>query len=242
MENSNDNINYQTQQNTNNVYNNMSSMNQLNQNIMNMDPNTLYIQNFQQTWQNMQQNVNLIQTNFNNMTNILSLLNLPIIVPYHNEHPLINCKTPGRDRGNNCWKCNNCSVLYSYSVPTFFCTACDFDFCQKCLLSLNSYLIVIYNYTQGTCQNFFSEDFLKSKYYKPNIHNHPIVKIVREPCYFENRLRCNFCLKDLQQQEQFYYCSLCNYCICVNCYAKKEEGFIDNKDYFSENQLSKYNQ
>ena len=82
--------NSQNQQTMNYQNFNAQTMNQMNQNIMNMNPNTLYWQNFQQTFQNMQPNMNLVNTNFNNMTNILSLLNLPIVVPYHMNHPLIN--------------------------------------------------------------------------------------------------------------------------------------------------------
>ena len=218
-----------------NIYNNMS-MSQLNQTINNMNPNSLYVQNFQQTWQNLQPKINLEETNFNNMTNILCLLNLPIVVPFHINHPLVNCKT-GRYKGNNHWICNNCGVRYSYSVPSFYCTACDYDFCQKCLLSLNSYLIVVYNYEKGDSKYYFDENFTKSEYYKPNIHNHPIVMIQREPCYLENKLKCNYCFKDLQKTELFYYCSLCNFCVCLNCYTQRDIKLVENPLYFSSNQM-----
>ena len=76
--------------------------------------------NFQQTFQNMQPSVKLLDINFNNMTNILSLLNLPIIVPCHSQHPLINCRTVGRIAPGTYWKCNCCGTDYSYNVPTFY--------------------------------------------------------------------------------------------------------------------------
>ena len=234
MDNSDNNIN---QQKGNNPNNNVMPINQLNQ-------NTLYEQILQQTYQNLQSNVCLININFNNMTNILSLLNLPIVIPFHPIHPLINCTTPGRDFGNNCWKCNNCSLLYSYSVPTFYCTSCDYDYCQKCVLSLQSSEIVIYNYQLNDELINFKDDYSKKQieFYKPHIHNHPIIKILREPCFFENKLKCNFCFNDINQTEQFYYCSLCNYCICEKCYVekdKKDEKFVDNPEYFSNNQMEK---
>ena len=76
------------------VYNNKAAMDQMNQFINYMNSNSLFSENIQQTMNNFEQNKKkYIQTNFNNMTNILSLINLPIIVPYHAEHPLINCKT-----------------------------------------------------------------------------------------------------------------------------------------------------
>ena len=82
-------------------FNNQSAMNQMTQ-YMNSSENSLYNQNIDSTWKNMQ-NPSLNEINFNDRSNILSLINLPIVVPYHAQHPLINCKTPGRYKGNNCW-------------------------------------------------------------------------------------------------------------------------------------------
>ena len=210
-------------------FSNQSAMNQMNQYMTNSSSNSLYNQNIFSTWKNMQ-NPTLNEINFNDRSNILSLINLPIIVPYHNKHPLINCKTPGRDNGNNCWSCNNCSTKYSFNVPTFFCTACDFDLCQKCLLSLNAFMIAIYNYSKSNI--YLSQQFDNANYYEPKLHNHPIVRILREPTFTEVYLKCNMCLKDIQKDEEFYFCSLCNYCVCVCCYnSKTQEKFVENPEY-----------
>jgi hypothetical protein len=124
------------QKNQNNIFQNngnfapplsqMNQLNQMNQYIMNLNPESLYVKNSQQTWLNMQPSMNLLNVNFNNMSNILSLLNLPIIVPCHSQHPLIHCKTEGRKGTGTNWICNCCYTNYSYDVPTFYCTACDF--------------------------------------------------------------------------------------------------------------------
>ncbi len=52
-----------------------TAMNQMNQYMINTSQNTLYNQNIQSTWQNMQQNQNPkpIEVNLYNMTNILAL-------------------------------------------------------------------------------------------------------------------------------------------------------------------------
>ena len=220
-----------------NVYNNKAAMDQMNKFINHMSANNLYSQNIQQTMNNFQKiKKNYIHTNFNNMTNILSLINLPIIVPYHAEHPLINCKTPGRvDEKFNFWECDACKAQYSYDVPTFFCTACDFDICQKCILGLGAFWIIIYNYNLGNlCETQINEE---SPYTRKNlekkIHHHPIIKIIREPSYYENKTKCNLCFKDIQNDEEFYFCSLCNYCICLNCYGEKaKEKFVENPEYY----------
>ena len=177
--------------------------------------------NFQQTFQNMQPSVKLLDINFNNMTNILSLLNLPIIVPCHSQHPLINCRTVGRIAPGTYWKCNCCGTDYSYNVPTFYCTACDYDLCQKCLLCFFACQIVIYNYTIGNIQS--TQQCTNIQFLNQKIHQHPIMRILREATYFENKLSCNFCGKYIQKPEQFYYCSLCNYCICLNCYQQRNQ-------------------
>ena len=219
-------------------FNNQSAMNQMTQ-YMNSSENSLYNQNINSTWKNMQ-NPSLNEINFNDRSNILSLINLPIVVPYHDNHPLINCKTPGRYKGNNYWKCNNCSTNYTYNVPTFYCTACDFDLCQKCLLSLNAFMIAIYNYSKSNI--YMNQQFKNVEYYKKNLHIHPIVRILREPTYTEVPLKCNMCLKDIQRDEEFYFCSLCNYCICMNCYGMNNvnKQFVTNPEYLSGNQMNEY--
>ena len=218
------------QSNANNLNNQMSNpmfnnMNQINNmgglNAMVGSQNSLYNQNFQQTWNNMQQNqVQLIETNFNNLNNILSLINLPVLLPYHSHHPLINCKTPGRAKPGSYWKCNSCGSDYSYNVPTFYCTNCDFDLCQKCFLSLYAYQIVVYNYNMGIIQE---NNNTNPNFYNPKIHNHPMVLILREASYYTSNLKCNLCIKEINKQEPFNYCSLCNYCICNNCYIVKSQ-------------------
>jgi len=219
------------------VYNNKAAMDQMNQFINYMNSNSLFSENIQQTMNNFEQNKKkYIQTNFNNMTNILSLINLPIIVPYHADHPLINCKTPGRiSEKYNFWQCDSCKSQYSYDVPTFFCTACDFDICQKCILSLGAFWIIIYNYNLGNLSEakIDEESSYTMKHLNKKIHHHPTIKIIREPSYYENKIRCNLCLKEIQKDENFYFCSLCNYSVCINCYnSKGQEKFVENPEYY----------
>ena len=219
-------------------YNNMQS---------NVNRNNLYLNNFNQTWRNFQPNVTLNNTNMNNMLNILSLINFPIVVPYHSQHPLINCKTPDKIKQYVNWSCNVCKNSYTFNVPSFYCTACDFYLCQKCLLSLQAYQIVIHNYLSSLNINP-NEQFKNSNCINLNVHNHPMIKIQRERTHFSLDLKCNKCKKNLLEDEQFYYCSLCNYCICNNCFTKNnyynynnpnnnKNKFVENPDYLSNNQM-----
>ena len=224
-----------------NISPNMTSnnpQNNISYNLMNANDNSLYIQNFQQMWNYMMQQ-NAIKEDLNKMNNILSLINLPVLLPYHSKHPLINCKTPQRAKISPSWKCNWCGKDYSYDVPTFYCTCCDFDLCQKCLLSLYAFQIVIYNYNMET---IIENEIINNKFFKPNIHNHPLVPILREASYYTSDLRCNFCLKEIPNIQEFYYCSLCNHCVCQFCYnnmmiQEQSNHIRDNEEYLSGDQL-----
>ena len=86
--------NYSMNQNIN--FNNQPGVNQMNQHLMNnSNVNSIYDKTISKTMNNFRKPT-LEKINFNDRSNILSLINLPIIIPYHKEHPLINCKTPGR--------------------------------------------------------------------------------------------------------------------------------------------------
>ena len=78
--------------------------------------------------------------------------------------------------------------------------------------------------------------------YRPNIHNHPIVKIIREPSFTEIKLKCNFCYKELLKNEEFHYCTLCNFFVCVNCFNARQMSkmpeFVKNPEYLSDDQLN----
>ena len=129
---------------------------------------------------------------------------------------------------------------YSYNVPSFYCTACDYDLCQKCLLSLSAFMIAVYNYQLGNM--YASQQFTNMSLYFPKIHNHPIVKIIKEPSFSEIQLKCNFCYKALLKNEAFHYCTLCNFCVCVNCFnmnqMPKMPTFVDNPEYLSNNPMN----
>ena len=225
--------NYSMNQNIN--FNNQPGVNQMNQHLMNnSNVNSIYDKTISKTINNFRKPT-LEKINFNDRSNILSLINLPIIIPYHKEHPLINCKTPGRIKKDGYWVCDNCNNNYTFNIPSFYCTACDFDICQKCFLKLNAFMIGVYNYSESDIYN--SQQFKNTTYYEPNLHKHPIVRIIREPTYIEVQLKCNMCINDIQKEEEFYYCSLCNYCICIKCHQNCKNYNINNDTYIDSNMM-----
>ena len=215
--------------------------NAINYTPMNLSQDSLYKQLFQQTFNFMQGKTNLVNINVNNMKNILSLINLPVVLPFHTKHPLINCKTPGREKPGALWRCNNCKVSYSYNVPSFYCTNCDFDLCQTCFLGLYTYQIVIYNYAMGMIQE---DQNTNPNYFYPSIHNHPLMLIEREASYYTSDFKCNSCFKEIQKNEQFHFCSLCNYCLCTLCFNTKKNletnPICDNPEYITANQMDPF--
>ena len=204
-----------------------------------MNPNALNGTLIQQKPQNIPQKKIPLKINLNKMNNLLCLINMPIVIPQHPDHPLINCTTPGRIIINDKWKCNNCKIFYSIDVPSFYCTVCDYDLCQKCILNMRARDISVYNFQDDANLNYSLKDYSKSQFYKHDIHGHPIVKIKREPCFVENKLNCNFCTKILNETEEFYYCSFCNFCLCINCYNHKVNNFVNDIDYFPKYQNKK---
>ena len=147
---------------------------------------------------------------------LLYLINTSIVVPDHN-HPLYSCFTPEKQQFSNFWTCKKCQCKYVNNVPSFYCTACDYDLCQKCILALQVYQIQRYNYSMNINFNFNCNP--NHRNYKPNIHNHAMALINIEnynnPPYI---LHCKKCSRDIISSECFYYCSLCNFYICQQCF------------------------
>ena len=70
--------------------------------------------------------------------------------------------------------CNCYGYKYSHNAPTFYCTACDFDLYQRCLLCLSAFMIAIYNYNMSSLSE--STLFINISHYHADKHKHPIVK------------------------------------------------------------------
>ena len=173
---------------------------------------------------------------------LLYLINTSIVVPDHN-HPLYSCFTPEKQQFSNFWTCKKCQCKYVNNVPSFYCTACDYDLCQKCILALQVYQIQRYNYSMNI--NFNVNCNPNHRNYKPNIHKHAMALINIEnynnPPYI---LHCKKCSRDIISSECFYYCSLCNFYICQQCFniqQSKNMNPIYNFPGIPNNQNSNYN-
>ena len=117
---------------------------------------------------------NLYDINLKNNGNmLLSRINPSIMVGYH-HHPLYSCFTPQRVNSNY-WTCKNCGCNYTYKVPSFYCTACNYDLCQKCLLDCKLFQIQMYDYDMKEYTNVNMTQ--NEGNYNTNIHNHILLSI-----------------------------------------------------------------
>ena len=180
---------------------------------------------------------NVISSNKNDMSNLLSLINLPILIKKYHEHPLINCLTPGRfTEENKEWICDICRKYYYYKVPSFYCINCDFDLCQTCFLNLVTEDIIVYNYDSKIC--YIEGRPINEKYLNKNVHFHPMLQIKRENTHIMAQMKCNNCTKIFEKNEIFYFCNLCNYSLCIECYKKINSNIVDKLDFIGPNSKS----
>ena len=170
--------------------------------------------------------------NYNNGISLLSLLNEPILTIKH-PHPLIYCYTNDRSNFGSNWICNCCNCNYFYNLPnsaSFYCTFCDFDICQNCVQQFTLYNIQLFNYDSQYGQflkNMMNNqmNFFKWQSQLP-YHKHPLTLIQKVNQNFI--WKCNNCNFTYSNNEQVYYCSLCNFHLCKKC-KNNDNDYLDNK-------------
>ena len=152
---------------------------------------------------------------------LLNKITASIMIEFH-EHPLFSCYTPQRARNFQFWSCNQCGCNYNYNVPSFYCTACDYDFCQKCLMQCKLFTIQMYDYSK---REFINANMSQSQL-NTNAHNHKMALIQIENYNQDDNyvIHCKSCKCDISNKAQFYYCSLCNFYICQNCFGQRSNN------------------
>ena len=158
-----------------------------------------------------------------NSNELYFFINFPIKIDEH-EHPLLLCncqRQNGNNQNNKGWKCDKCLTDYSYCTPSFYCTYCDYDLCTKCLgeYKLNQIkradenIIIFNNYNLINNNNCYAWQ-KKSSYH---IHSLSLIKRVNN-----SNWTCENCNKTYKKNEKMsFYCSLCDYNLCTQCYMNK---------------------
>ena len=139
---------------------------------------------------------------------LLNRINSSIMIETH-DHPLYSCFTPNRANSSQCWTCNNCGYNYNFTVPSFYCTSCNYDLCQKCLIQFPLYKIHMYDYSKNEFLNFNITQGNNNL----NVHNHRLALIKIENYNLNSKyyIHCRICRGNIANTDQFYYCSLCNF-------------------------------
>ena len=200
--------------------NNPMLNNLLMQNNNSMPNNNMLMQNNNPMLNNnlMMQNMFNVSNNGNNQRDFSMISNIitPIIIKDHN-HPLIYCYQIERKNRGITWFCNKCSSQYNCDAPSFCCTYCDFDVCRTCLGKYQLDEIRVNdpcsNYEKNLLAPTKAQITLGKKY---NFHNHLLTFIKRFNSYFF--WRCDKCLRNFKSDDVSYYCSLCDYDICPDCF------------------------
>ena len=224
----------------NNPQMNMMSQGNNNNNNFNMNNNNNFNQNNNNFFNNQVpqgNNIGMIMgdnnyqppTQYNySMINLKSDVNLLInritasIIIEDHPHPIYCCFTPQRAENSQFWTCEKCQYKYGFNIPSFLCTACDYDICQNCIMKMPLFKIKFYNYSQG--QNFSVNTNPNHVNYKPNLHNH-ILTLIQLENYNNQQcfLHCRTCKGDIEYGEKFFYCSLCNFYACPNCFNNNQK-------------------
>ena len=178
-------------------------------------------------------NINMMNIFNNSGVSLLSLLNEPILTLKH-PHPLIYCYTSSRSKTGTSWTCDNCNCNYFYNSPnsaTFYCTFCDFDICQNCMQQLTLYNIKLFNYNSQYSQFLMnmSNPMNQMNHFKWQTrlpyHKHPLTLIQKLNQYYS--WKCNICNSMYNNNEQMYYCSLCNFHLCQKC-KNNDNSYLDS--------------
>ena len=125
------------------------------------------------------------------------------------EHPhiLVYCLTQFN------WFCKKCNKIYSKYKGTYFCSFCDFNLCDSCRAEGN------YSKKKEFPENIQdSEIKLNYKFLPPKNHEHRLVYCRTSRKLFEsNRWFCNNCQKEFNNDIWSFYCTLCDYDLCIDC-------------------------
>ena len=192
----------------------MNKMNIVNNNInYNCNNNPNNFNNFNNL--NIFNNLN----NYNIQKSLISLINSSILVNNKHQHPLLYCYI--NRNIENFWNCHNCHCNNPRDIPSFYCTICNFDLCQNCLMQCNMFEITLFDYNTPESKMLIKS--MNGKYQnnpwhlKLPCHIHPLTLIKKVNQNKNNEWMCKCCKFLFKNDQPFLYCSLCDYYLCQKC-------------------------
>jgi len=161
----------------------------------------------------------LLNSPLNNYINRLErkisyLINSSILVTSH-KHPLTYC-WPEREIYGKEWNCNQCNSNYSNDDRSYYCTFCNYSLCKNCFEDMCVGQVFPYNY--NNMRDYYFKNIVQTNFFPCqellSFHNHSLTRL---KIFFGNKKwKCKACLQDIDNN-QFFYCSLCDFCICKKC-------------------------
>jgi hypothetical protein len=132
--------------------------------------------------------------------------NIGITIDNH-SHSLVYMIT------NRNWTCDLCSKSYESDEPTYYCSLCDYDVCKSCMRQLSDEEKFPFLF-RG-----FRDDHNK-KVIKSIYHKHRLIYCMTSRGRKLTSWTCNECYNSYEFDDWSFYCSLCDYDLCYNCYSK----------------------
>ena len=167
--------------------------------------------------------------------NLISVINSPVKVNSHPD-PLLYCFAKIRgftsNIGNPSWRCNECEKIYTYEIPSFYCTFCDYNLCPNCFGNNIINEVEFFNYNDMNNQSIKMKTGMINNwnFILPN-HNHGLVLVEKVNKNF--MWKCNFCQNNYGNNILFFYCSLCNLYLCQKCANNQNNIINPNKNSIS---------
>ena len=121
---------------------------------------------------------------------------------------------------NRDWICNICRCNFLRNEPTYYCSICDFDVCNNCIGINKKYSLEEYYHEQTQ---------LKSYIFPPHEHKMIYCRTSRAKNK-DTTWICNLCFKPYENKIWSFYCTNCDYDICLLCSKKyiPSYEFINN--------------
>ena len=142
----------------------------------------------------------------------------PSIKILEHEHKLICCLT-----NDDLWECNQCQKKYNCQEEKFYCSLCDYKMCHACRKKKN------YDRRKTIKNNFNKENKKLKESGLTDKKNHKLIYCLTSRNYFgETFWDCNKCGKKKNNGWSFY-CSICDYDVCIDCFNKIKENDYKNK-------------
>lgn len=114
------------------------------------------------------------------------------------------------------WECSICNESF-YQDPSYYCTKCDYDVCKKCMEKIS-------DEEKYPLDNIDNKDDELIEKINVKSHQHPLIYCITSRADKEKTIwYCKECKTKYDKNEWSFFCSVCKYDLCYNCYSYNDE-------------------